>query len=108
MFFAGVEAGRWPACFFRSDFSNSLHRFFRQRVVRPLHVPQNTEYPPPFPIIEQLNTVDPSLERLRAWRMPRFVTAEHLRDIPIALHSVHNRVLIKGLALEIVPRQLDK
>src|ERR1700685_4871468 len=83
-----------------------LSHFLRQWIIPSFAVPQNTHHPPALAVIQHLDAIDAALKRFSARRIARLITTEHLRDISITLRPVHDRILIKGLALKHAPRQL--
>src|SRR5579863_910716 len=74
----------------------------RQPVRGRFALPHDRHDPPPVSVEEQLETVDPALERGRVRGLvARFVRAEHLRNIGPALRFAGDLALVKAVPLEI-------
>ncbi len=78
---------------------SEIHR--RNRILRILSLPEDRHNPPTLAVIHQLNAVDAALKRFRVvLRMPRFVSAEDVRDIAEALDLPRSLALEKSFLLK--------
>src|SRR5229473_8501366 len=75
-------------------------KLFGDRIFSSLGLPENGDHPPARPIEKQLKTVDAAGKRRLLRIVPRFVRAEHLHNIAVALHSPRRLFFVKAFFLK--------
>ena len=81
---------------------STLKVLFRNRVLRSFVLPINRQDPPPAPVVEKLNAIDPAHEWLGIVRIvTRFVCAPNMRDLTELFDSPRDFLFVESSRPEI-------